>query len=167
MATTTIYVQPANAGPAHTAIFGALPAGGGAGTEGSPYSTFAAMALVVTDTSVDRSGDNLIVNIHPAASFRGGASQSYAVWSGLGRGNNWGNILLQRWQAKIDADPGYADWYPTIDTTQPITAWTQGSITAGVWSAGAGDVYRADVQAGETSWVYFRCWVGHDWRDTR
>ncbi len=171
MATVTIYGQSANDGAAHVAVFGAtLAAGGGAGTEGSPYATWSAVAAVIEDVATNHSADDLVVNLHPAFIALGGAVNAFETMASLGRGNSWRSVTIQRWQAKIDADPRYADWTWTICTLQPITAWTQGSVSGGVWTAGPGDVYRTTSTlaiANAPSPMEIKVYAGVDRKDGR
>lgn len=173
MATITEYVNTGNDGAAHVAVFGA-PLAPGPGTNGSAtgaWNTWAQMQARVLDVATDHSNDDLVINLHPACIFLAGAGvQTFATWSNVGKAaNSWRSVTLQRWKAKIDEDSRYADWYPTIDTTQPITAWTRGRIVAGsfVVDPASGDVYRGDVFQQYATWSYGWVWGGVDRKDCR
>lgn len=170
MATFEHWVRTANDSPAIVSIFGsAVTAGGGAGTELSPWSAWASVNSKVIETS--HAADDLIINFHPASYFLIGATATLQQWSNLGYGTSWRSILFRRWTA-IDAD---ARWLPfqagTINGLQELLsgAWTQGSVSGGVWSAGTGDVYRAQVltSVGAGDHTYFRAYAGVDMKDTR
>jgi hypothetical protein len=170
MATVERYLRYANTSAAHFAAIGAnVTAGGGGGTSGNPYATWAQLMGDVESFAPDHSADDLVCHIHPATNIPTPGVR-FDTWTGLGRSTNWRSITLQRWQEMVDAEPLYADWYPTFDTLTYVASgsWTQGSISAGTWSAGTGDVFKlTGTQARYSDINYFHCWVGHEAGDTR
>lgn len=173
MATVSRYVRTANTSAAHNNTFGALVGGGGAGTSGSPYSTWAQLMADLEDTATDHSADDFVAYLHPAAYFAHPGGTDFDVWTDLCRGNSWKSITLRRWDDIVTGDSRYATWYPSFDSHKNITSgqWTQGFVSGsapGSWSAGAGPVYKftgtipatADDPAGT------QVWGGHEVGDT-
>jgi hypothetical protein len=173
MATITEYVNTGNDGAAHTAVFGGPLAGGGtnAGTSANPYNDWATLYARITDTSVNHSADDLVINVHPATIYLGGASNIFQIITSLGKhANSWKSVRCQIWQSVIDGDARYTDWYPTIDTCQEISSWTRGYVDGGgafVPDASNGDVYRGEGTAEYADWRYLLPVGGHDRKDCR
>lgn len=170
MALVEKWLQTANNSAYHQSIFGTLAAGGGSGTEGSPWSTWGqANTEIITAGTLT---DELIVNVHPAACIADSLASS--LWTGLGRtGFKYTSITIRRWQAIVDGDARYEDWKPTAEGNlfYPASgAWTQGSVSGGVWSAGAGDVYKLTSAIVGITFATalrhsIRCWGGHQFGD--
>jgi hypothetical protein len=156
------YAQTANATQAHiAAIGGTLAAGGNTdGTEAGAWSTWATIASKIAETG--HAADTLTIRFHPGC-YWNSTADTFQSFSNLGTGTSWASITLERWEAKVTETPAYADWYPGWDTMQLLSAWEQGSISAGSFVAGSGDVYRhtstipVDFAAGS----YVRVW-GHE-----
>lgn len=160
MATVNYYYRTANT--ASTLPYGAVSAGGGAGTEASPYNSFSGVEALVEDVATDHSADDLVLHFHPACFFQAGTG-NFDAWTNVGKSaNSWKSVTLKRWESIVDSQPLYADWKPTIDSTQEVldSSWTEGYISGGVWYAGSGDVFRATIPAlGGNSPQQLR-WVG-------
>jgi hypothetical protein len=168
MAVVRRYIQPANNSAAHISVFGGpLAAGGGGGTEGSPWANWNNMETLVEETG--HATDDLLVYAHPAACFLT-AGTELDIWDNVGRGTGWASVTIQRWDDKVDANILYEDWYPTMDTHVHVASgsWTGGSISGGVFTPGAGPVFRC-VVPGMTGITpgYIRCWGGYMSGDTR
>jgi len=165
MTTQNYYYRSANS--AATLPYGTVTAGGGAGSEASPYADFSGVEALVESAAA--SATDLVLHFHPAFCV-GGTANTFDQWNNVGRiGGGWTNVTLKRWDAILDTEPLYANWYPTLDTHQYLVNgdWTQGSISAGVWSAGSGDVYRtsATLNISANSPTRLRCWGGHQFGD--
>lgn len=166
MGTVSYYYRSVNNATA-VLPYGAVAAGGGLGTEASPFADFSGVeALVESAAATDT---DLVLYFHPAFCV-GGTANTFDEWRNVGRiAGGWERVTIRRWDAIIDSQPLYADWYPTIDTHQFLVNgdWTQGSISAGVWSAGSGDVYRttATLNISANSPTRLRCWGGHQFGD--
>lgn len=160
MTIVNYYWRTANS--AATLPYGPVTAGGGAGTEASPYSSFANVEALVE--SAAGAGDDLVLHFHPACIFSS-PNTPLDVWLDVGRiTGGWASVTLKRWQAIVDAEPLYADWYPTIHSHATIASgsWTEGSVSGGVWGAGTGDVFRAGpFTINANAPTRLRCWGGH------
>lgn len=176
MAIVDRYLQIANTSAAHSVVFGGnLAAGGGAGTAGSPWATWSAASTEIKSTAPDHSADDLVVHMHPACSVSV-ASANLDVWTDIGRGTRYKSVTLKRWAQKVTDDPRYEGWRPCFDTTQNTTAWTRGSVSAGVWTAGVGQVWRSNtfvtasvdpIATPSSAAGFFMAWGGHENGDTR
>lgn len=167
MAITRKYIQPANTNAKHAAIFGTLAAGGGLGTDVSPWANWNNMEALVESTG--QATNDLEVYVHPAASFASPGSQ-FLLWDNVGRGTGWASVKIMRWDDKVADDIRYEDWYPTIDSHVYVASgsWTRGTISGNTFVAGAGTIYRMLVPS--VPYVHpatVRCWGGTTFGDTR
>lgn len=167
MALVERWVRTANNGSTYVSIFGTpLVAGGGGGTSVSPYGTWAEVSTLLLETG--RAADDLVVYFHPASVFLGGAVGVFATFTDLGRGTSWKSVTLKEWPGLKTADPRLNGWVWSINTFQPLTAWTQGFNNAGTWTAGVGDIWRsAAFPCSFVDWRYVQLISGHDRQDTR
>lgn len=176
MATVNKYLQIDNTSVAHNAVFGAsLPAGGGSGTDISPWSTWSAASTEIKSTAPDHSADDLVVHMHPACTVSVAAA-NLDIWTDIGRGTRYKSVTLKRWEQKVIDDPRYEGWRPCFDTTQNTTSWTSGTVSGGVFTPGTGPVWKSNtfvtaaydpISTPSSAAGYFMAWGGHENGDSR
>ena len=120
------YFQTANTHPALP--FGNVSAGGGAGTDASPYSSLSQIA-----TSLDAGHT---CRLHPACYW---ASPTHADWSSV---DPAGGAVLERWDVA-----GYEGWFPTIESTFFPSSWTPVGGGTGRWTATVAGVVASNHDA--------------------
>jgi hypothetical protein len=162
------YAQTGNNTAAHNTIFGGpLTASGSPdGSSANPWSSWSTIAAKINETT--HASDTLTIRLHPACFWSGEGANIFQSFSNLGTAGKWASIKIERWEDKVAEQPLYALWKPGWDTLQPVTSgqWERGSVVAGAFVPGAGDVYRYTTTITDP-YSTIRCWGGHEIGDMR